>query len=64
MSDVLYAASSYASAAAARRRKCPVGMLDQQALQPGRYPIRLRIRREDVFPYDLGYSRSVIVRVG
>jgi hypothetical protein len=30
---------------------------------PGRYPVRLRIRREDVFPYDLGYSRSVIVRV-
>ncbi|MDA0164835.1 hypothetical protein OM076_31490 [Solirubrobacter ginsenosidimutans] len=29
----------------------------------GRYPIRLRIRREDVFPYDLGYSRSVVVRV-
>jgi hypothetical protein len=31
--------------------------------KPGRYPVRLRIRREDVFPYDLGYSRSVIVRV-
>jgi hypothetical protein len=31
--------------------------------QPGRYPVRLRIRREDVFPYDLGYSRSVVVRV-
>jgi hypothetical protein len=31
--------------------------------RPGRYPIRLRIRREDVFPYDLGYSRSVVVRV-
>ena len=31
--------------------------------RPGRYPVRLRIRREDVFPYDLGYSRSVIVRV-
>jgi hypothetical protein len=30
---------------------------------PGRYPVRLRIRREDVFPYDLGYSRSVVVRV-
>jgi hypothetical protein len=30
---------------------------------PGRYPIRLRIRREAVFPYDLGYSRSVVVRV-
>jgi hypothetical protein len=25
--------------------------------------VRLRIRREAVFPYDLGYSRSVIVRV-
>jgi hypothetical protein len=31
--------------------------------QPGRYPVRLRIRREDVFPYDLGYSRSVVVRI-
>ncbi len=30
---------------------------------PGRYPVRLRIRREAVFPYDLGYSRFVIVRV-
>ena len=30
---------------------------------PGRYPVRLRIRREAVFPYDLGYSRSVVVRV-
>jgi hypothetical protein len=30
---------------------------------PGRYPIRLRIRREAVFPYDLGYSKSVVVRV-
>jgi len=30
---------------------------------PGRYPVRLRIRREAVFPYDLGYSPSVIVRV-
>ena len=27
---------------------------------PGRYPVRLRIRREAVFPYDLGYSRSVV----
>jgi hypothetical protein len=30
---------------------------------PGRYRVRLRIRREAVFPYDLGYSRSVTVRV-
>jgi hypothetical protein len=30
---------------------------------PGHYPVRLRIRREAVFPYDLGYSPSVIVRV-
>ena len=30
---------------------------------PGRYPVRLRIRREAVFPYDLGYSRSVVIRV-
>jgi hypothetical protein len=25
--------------------------------------VRLRIRREAAFPYDLGYSRSVTVRV-
>lgn len=30
---------------------------------PGRYPVRVRIRREAVFPYDLGYSRSIVVRV-
>jgi hypothetical protein len=30
---------------------------------PGTYRVRLRIRREAVFPYDLGYSRSVTVRV-
>jgi hypothetical protein len=30
---------------------------------PGGYRVRLRIRREAVFPYDLGYSRSVTVRV-
>jgi hypothetical protein len=30
---------------------------------PGRYRVRLRIRREAVFPYDLGYSRSITVRV-
>jgi hypothetical protein len=31
--------------------------------RPGRYPVRLRIRREASFPYDLGYSASVVVRV-
>jgi hypothetical protein len=31
---------------------------------PGRYPVRLRIRREALFPYELGYSASVAVRVG
>jgi hypothetical protein len=31
--------------------------------KPGRYPVRVRIRREAVFPYDLGYSRSVVVRI-
>jgi len=30
---------------------------------PGSYRVRLRIRREAVFPYDLGYSRSITVRV-
>jgi hypothetical protein len=30
---------------------------------PGRFPIRLRIRREAVFPYELGYSPSVVIRV-
>jgi hypothetical protein len=30
---------------------------------PGRYPVRLRIRREALFPYELGYSASVAVRV-
>ena len=30
---------------------------------PGRFPIRLRIRREALFPYELGYSASVVVRV-
>jgi hypothetical protein len=30
---------------------------------PGRFPIRLRIRREALFPYELGYSPSVVVRV-
>ena len=31
--------------------------------RPGRYPVRLRIRREDVFPSSFGYSRPVVVRV-
>jgi hypothetical protein len=30
---------------------------------PGRYRVRLRIRREAVFPYDLAYSKSIAVRV-
>jgi hypothetical protein len=30
---------------------------------PGTYPVRLRIPREAVFPYDLGHSRAVKVRV-
>ena len=30
---------------------------------PGRFPVRLRIRREALFPYELGYSGSVVVRV-
>lgn len=30
---------------------------------PGRYPIRVRIRREALFPYESGYSASVVVRV-
>ncbi|HET6548446.1 MAG TPA: hypothetical protein VFG79_08325, partial [Solirubrobacter sp.] len=30
---------------------------------PGRYPVRLRIRREAAFPYERGYSRAVPVRV-
>ena len=30
---------------------------------PGRYPVRLRIRREAAFGYDLGYSRAVTVTV-
>jgi hypothetical protein len=31
--------------------------------RPGRFPIRVRIRRESTFPYELGYSRAVIVVV-
>jgi hypothetical protein len=30
---------------------------------PGRYPIRLRIRRQNGFPFELGHSRSTYVRV-
>lgn len=31
--------------------------------RPGRYRIRVRIRRESTFPFELGYSRPVVVRV-
>jgi hypothetical protein len=30
----------------------------------GRYPIRVRIRRQASYPFELGYSRAVVVRVG
>ena len=30
---------------------------------PGRYPVRLRIRREALFPYELGYSPAITVTV-
>jgi hypothetical protein len=30
---------------------------------PGRFPVRLRIPREAVFPYDQGHSRAIAVRV-
>jgi hypothetical protein len=32
--------------------------------RPGTYPIRVRIRRQNGFPFDLGYSPTVRVRVG
>ena len=32
--------------------------------RPGRYPIRLRIRRQTGLAYDTGYSRRIVVRVG
>jgi hypothetical protein len=32
--------------------------------RPGTYPIRVRIRRQNGFPFDLGYSRTLRVRVG
>jgi hypothetical protein len=31
---------------------------------PGSYPVRARIRRQAGYPYELGYSRAVTVRVG
>jgi hypothetical protein len=30
---------------------------------PGRYPVRLRIRRHSGFPFELGYSPATVVRV-
>jgi hypothetical protein len=32
--------------------------------RPGRYPIRVRIRHQTSYPFDLGYSRALVVRVG
>jgi hypothetical protein len=32
--------------------------------RPGRYPIRVRIRRQSGYPFELGYSRALAVRVG
>ena len=32
--------------------------------RPGRYPIRVRIRRQSSYPFELGHSRALIVRVG
>jgi hypothetical protein len=32
--------------------------------RPGTYPIRVRIRRQNGFPFDLGYSPAVRIRVG
>ena len=31
--------------------------------RPGRYPIRVRIRRQTNYPFELGHSRALIVRV-
>jgi hypothetical protein len=31
---------------------------------PGRFPIRVRIRRQSSYPFELGYSRALTVRVG
>jgi hypothetical protein len=30
---------------------------------PGTFPVRLRIPREAVFPYDAGHSRAIPIRV-
>ena len=32
--------------------------------RPGAFPIRVRIRRQSGYPFELGYSRALIVRVG
>ena len=32
--------------------------------RPGRYPIRVRIRRQSNYPFELGYSRALTVRAG
>jgi hypothetical protein len=32
--------------------------------RPGRYPIRVRVRRQSSYPFELGYSRALTVRVG
>jgi hypothetical protein len=32
--------------------------------RPGSYPIRLRIRRQARFPFELGYSHRLTIRVG
>ena len=32
--------------------------------QPGTYPIRVRIRKQSGFPFELGYSRRLTIRVG
>ena len=32
--------------------------------RPGRYPIRVRIRRQSGYPFELGYSRRLTIRVG
>ena len=31
--------------------------------RPGRYPIRVRIRRQTGLPYETGHSRRLVVRV-
>ena len=46
----------------------PQGPLARRATRfsgrPGRYPIRVRIRRQSSYPFELGYSRALTVRVG